>query len=62
MKKIDSKIANELVNSMLRAMMENPNYEPVVQMGASAVLVAIGHEYLDLVRKKKILKYYFYYK
>ncbi|CAH0726299.1 unnamed protein product, partial [Brenthis ino] len=53
-KKIDSKIANELVNSMLRAMMENPNYEPVVQMGASAVLVAIGHEYLDLVLRSLI--------
>ena len=34
---------------MLRAMMENVTYEPVVQMGASAVLVAVGHEHLDLV-------------
>lgn len=53
-KKIDQKVATELVNSMLRAMTENLNYEPTVQMGASAVLVAIGHEYLDLVRRMQI--------
>lgn len=34
---------------MLRAMTENAAYEPGVQMGASAVLVAVGHENLDLV-------------
>ena len=40
---------------MLRAMTENSNYEPIVQMGASAVLVAIGHEYLDLVSNRIII-------
>lgn len=48
-KKIEQGTATLLVNSMLRAMTENPLYEPIVQMGASSVLVAIGHEYLDLV-------------
>ncbi|XP_046961304.1 maestro heat-like repeat-containing protein family member 1 [Vanessa cardui] len=53
-KKLDQKVAGELVNSMLRAMTENSTYEPVVQLGASSVLVAIGHEYLDLVLRSLI--------
>ncbi|XP_068620928.1 maestro heat-like repeat-containing protein family member 1 [Battus philenor] len=48
-KKISSQTASDLVNSMLRAMTENTAYDPVVQMGASSVLVAVSHEYLDLV-------------
>jgi hypothetical protein len=48
-KRLKEPVATELVNSMLRAMTENPHYEPLVQLGASSVLVAIGHEYLDLV-------------
>ncbi|CAH0404602.1 unnamed protein product [Chilo suppressalis] len=48
-KKLKENVATELVNSMLRAMSENPQYEPTVQLGASSVLVAIGHEHLDLV-------------
>ncbi|CAG9784663.1 unnamed protein product [Diatraea saccharalis] len=48
-KKLQESVATELVNSMLRAMSENPQYEPTVQLGASSVLVAIGHEHLDLV-------------
>ncbi|OWR47629.1 hypothetical protein KGM_211841 [Danaus plexippus plexippus] len=54
LKKIDQNVAKELINAMLRAMMENPMYEPVVQMGASSVLVAISHEYLDLVLRSLI--------
>ncbi|XP_049870550.1 maestro heat-like repeat-containing protein family member 1 [Pectinophora gossypiella] len=53
-KRLDSQTAADLVNSMLRAMMENPGYEPSVQMGASDVLVAVGHEYLDLVLRSLI--------
>ncbi|XP_069356577.1 LOW QUALITY PROTEIN: maestro heat-like repeat-containing protein family member 1 [Maniola hyperantus] len=53
-KKLDQKVAAELVNAMLRAMTENPSYEPMVQMGASAVLVAISHEYLDVVLRALI--------
>lgn len=48
-KRLDPSAATNLVTAMLRAMMENVLYEPVVQMGASAVLVAVGHENLDLV-------------
>lgn len=48
-KRLDTPVAADLVSAMLRAMTENINYEPVVQMGASSVLVAIGHEHLDLV-------------
>ncbi|XP_072937353.1 maestro heat-like repeat-containing protein family member 1 [Epargyreus clarus] len=53
-KKLDPQVAAELVNAMLRAMTENPSYEPSVQLGASAVLVAVGHEYLDLVLRSLI--------
>ncbi|XP_037297672.1 maestro heat-like repeat-containing protein family member 1 isoform X2 [Manduca sexta] len=53
-KKLEPQVASDLVNSMLRAMMENVNYEPLVQMGASAVLVAVGHEHLDLVLRALI--------
>ncbi|XP_063838990.1 maestro heat-like repeat-containing protein family member 1 [Ostrinia nubilalis] len=48
-KKLENTTATLLVNSMLRAMTENPQYEPIVQIGASSVLVAVGHEHLDLV-------------
>lgn len=48
-KRLDTEVSSELVSCMLRAMTENAAYEPAVQMGASAVLVAVGHEYLDLV-------------
>ncbi|XP_013181161.1 PREDICTED: maestro heat-like repeat-containing protein family member 1 isoform X1 [Papilio xuthus] len=48
-KKLNSKTATDLVNAMLRAMTENTAYEPVIQMGASSVLVAVSHEYLDMV-------------
>ncbi|KAJ2944509.1 hypothetical protein O0L34_g3854 [Tuta absoluta] len=53
-KRLESQTAVDLVNAMLRAMMENSGYEPVVQMGASAVLVAVGHEFLDLVLRSLI--------
>ncbi|XP_045514319.1 maestro heat-like repeat-containing protein family member 1 [Pieris brassicae] len=53
-KKIEPGIATELVHAMLRAMTENPSYEPTVQLGASAVLVAVGHEFLDLVLRSLI--------
>lgn len=52
-KKLQPQTATELVSVMLVTMTENPGYEPVVQMGASAVLVAIGHELLDLVSVEK---------
>ncbi|CAK1603530.1 unnamed protein product [Parnassius mnemosyne] len=48
-KKLNSQVALDLANAMLRAMTENTSYEPVVQMGASSVLVAVSHEYVDLV-------------
>ncbi|CAD0196390.1 unnamed protein product [Chrysodeixis includens] len=53
-KKLEPSSASNLVTAMLRAMMENVSYEPVVQMGASAVLVAVGHENLDLVLRSLI--------
>ncbi|KAF9411062.1 hypothetical protein HW555_010045 [Spodoptera exigua] len=53
-KRLEPATANNLVTAMLRAMMENVTYEPVVQMGASAVLVAVGHEHLDLVLRSLI--------
>ncbi|XP_041973185.1 maestro heat-like repeat-containing protein family member 1 [Aricia agestis] len=53
-KKLDAKVASDLVNAMLRAMMDNPSHEPLVQMGASSVLVAISHEHLDLVLRSLI--------
>ncbi|XP_038223238.1 maestro heat-like repeat-containing protein family member 1 [Zerene cesonia] len=53
-KKLNPTTAAELVNAMLRAMTENPSYEPSVQMGASSVLVAVGHEFLDLVLRNLI--------
>ncbi|XP_013200545.1 maestro heat-like repeat-containing protein family member 1 [Amyelois transitella] len=53
-KRLEERTASELVTSMLRAMIENPSYEPVVQMGASAVLVAVSHEHLDLVLRSLI--------
>lgn len=58
-KRLDSKVSAELVSSMLRAMTENAAHEPGVQMGASAVLVAVGHEYLDLVNDL-ILNHHYY--
>lgn len=59
-KKLQPQTATELVSAMLRAMTENSGYEPVVQMGASAVLVAIGHELLDLVSVEKFSNFYLY--
>ncbi|XP_053610848.1 maestro heat-like repeat-containing protein family member 1 [Plodia interpunctella] len=53
-KRLEKQSAAELVTSMQRAMIENPSYEPVVQMGASAVLVAVSHEHLDLVLRSLI--------
>ncbi|KAJ8729683.1 hypothetical protein PYW08_001264 [Mythimna loreyi] len=53
-KRLEPSAATNLVTAMLRAMMENVTYEPVVQMGASAVLVAVGHEHLDLVLRSLI--------
>lgn len=53
-RKLDPKVATELVSSMLRAMTENVGYEPVTQLGASAVLVAVGHENLDLALRSLI--------
>lgn len=53
-KRLEPNVANNLVIAMLRAMMENVSYEPVIQMGASAVLVAVGHEHLDLVLRSLI--------
>ncbi|KAM3962707.1 LOW QUALITY PROTEIN: maestro heat like repeat family protein c11.1 [Aphomia sociella] len=53
-KRLEQTVAAQLVTSMLRAMTENTNYEPVVQMGASSVLVAVSHEHLDLVLRSLI--------
>lgn len=53
-KRLEPTTAANLVTAMLRAMMENVTYEPVVQMGSSAVLVAVGHEHLDLVLRSLI--------
>lgn len=53
-KKLDTQVASDLVSAMLRAMTENMNYEPIVQMGASSVLVAVGHDNLDLVLRSLI--------
>lgn len=61
-KKLNSKTASDLANAMLRAMTENTAYDPSVQMGASSVLVAVSHEYLDLVSSMVIiLNMYVYY-
>ncbi|XP_063358978.1 maestro heat-like repeat-containing protein family member 1 [Cydia amplana] len=53
-KRLDKATAEELTSNMLRIMTENPEPDPAVQMGASAVLVAIGHEHLDLVLRSLI--------
>ncbi|CAH2066000.1 unnamed protein product, partial [Iphiclides podalirius] len=57
-KKLKSQTASELANAMLRAMTENTAYDPSVQMGASSVLVAVSHEYLDLVLRLLINQLY----
>ncbi|CAG9121569.1 unnamed protein product [Plutella xylostella] len=49
MKSIKSGLATELVEAMLQAMTSSADFQPAVQMGASAVLVAIAYVHLDLV-------------
>lgn len=53
-KKLNLEVVRDLVGAMLRAMTQSIDNEAFVQMGASSVLVAAGHMYLDMVLRTLI--------